>query len=149
MSGLLPRLALFPYTTLFRSLSQARLVTSGLEYWQRWATEEGRRGFDRLVGACRHARTWGDCYGYVLVASGRAEIMVDPTVGSYWDFAALSPILAEAGARFTTLGGGPVDSWRSALATNGRLHAPVMSFWEAGSRGDAAVVPDFILERQG
>lgn len=129
-------------------LSEARVVTSGLEYWRDWASEEGREGFERLVGSCRFARTWGDCFGYILVATGGAEIMADPTVGSYWDFAALAPILAEAGARFTTLGGDPVDSWTSALATNGRLHQQAMSFWEAESRGDLAVQPDFILARQ-
>lgn len=129
-------------------LRAARVVSSGLEYWRDWASDEGRHGFDQLVRSCRFARTWGDCYGYILVASGRAEIMADPTVGSYWDYAALAPILSEAGARFTTLGGGPVRSWTSALASNGRLHDTALGFWEARSRGDSAVQPDFILERQ-
>ncbi len=129
-------------------LPEARVSTSGLEYWRDWATNEGRAGFDRLVRGSRFTRTWSDCFGYCQVAAGRAEIMVDPTVGSYWDYAALVPILAEAGARFTTLGGSPVGRWTSALATNGLLHAPVMSLWEAESRGDLAVQPDFILARQ-
>jgi len=129
-------------------LSEARVVSSGLEYWRDWATDEGRRGFERLVGKCRFARTWGDCFGYIMVATGRAEILVDPAVGSYWDFAPMVPILAEAGGRFSTLGGGPVGNWSSALATNGRLHQDAISFWEVESRGDAAVQTDLILARQ-
>lgn len=129
-------------------ISEARVVSSGLEYWRDWATDEGRQGFERLVGKCRFARTWGDCFGYIMVATGRAEILADPAVGSYWDFAPMVPILAEAGGRFSTLGGGPVGSWSSALATNGRLHRDAISFWEAESRGDAAVQTDLVLARQ-
>ena len=87
----------------------ARLVTSGLEYWRDWATDAGRAGLDALVRAHAASRAPGaTAIGYCLVATGRAEIMVDPAVGSYWDYAALVPILAEAGARFTTLGGAPL-----------------------------------------
>jgi histidinol-phosphatase len=46
------------------------------------------------------ARTWGDCYGYVLVATGRAELMVDDRMGP-WDVAALIPVIEEAGGVFT------------------------------------------------
>ncbi len=45
-------------------------------------------------------RTWGDCYGHVLVATGRAEIMLDPVM-SVWDCAVLLPIIEEAGGTFT------------------------------------------------
>ena len=46
------------------------------------------------------SRTWGDCYGYLLVATGRAELMTDPIL-SPWDAAALLPIITEAGGMFT------------------------------------------------
>lgn len=49
-------------------------------------------------------RTWGDCFGYMLVASGRALAMVDPRM-SIWDAAALAPILQEAGGSFTDWSG--------------------------------------------
>lgn len=45
------------------------------------------------------SRGWGDCFGHVLVATGRAEIMVDPSLNP-WDAAALVPILQEAGGEF-------------------------------------------------
>ena len=46
------------------------------------------------------SRAWGDCYGYVLVATGRAELMVDDRM-SPWDVAALIPVIEEAGGVFT------------------------------------------------
>jgi len=65
------------------------------------------------------ARSWGDCYGYVLVATGRAELMVDDRMG-LWDVAALGPIIDEAGGTFTDWQGrrgiGP-----DAVATNAVL----------------------------
>jgi histidinol-phosphatase len=119
-------------------LEDARLVTSGLEYWRDWASEEGLAGWDALLRGVRVARTWGDCFGYAMVATGRAEIMADVAAGSRWDLAPMIPILAEAGGRFTTLGGAAPGPWRSALATNGRVHAAASACWDA-SRGDAGV----------
>ncbi|MCA9065370.1 MAG: histidinol-phosphatase [Planctomycetaceae bacterium] len=51
---------------------------------------------NRLMSRVRIARGWGDCYGHIMVATGRAELMVDPLM-SAWDIAALIPILKEAG----------------------------------------------------
>lgn len=129
------------------SLAEARLVTSGFEYWRDWATEEGRQGFDTLVGNTRFARTWGDCYGYLLVATGRAEIMADPATGSIWDFLPMITILAEAGGRFTTIGGDPVRAWSTALATNGLVHEAAAASWRANERGDAAVQRPEVMAR--
>ncbi|MEX2583409.1 MAG: inositol monophosphatase family protein [Gemmatimonadota bacterium] len=131
------------------TLGDARIVTSGLEYWRDWATPQGRAGFDRLVGAGRFGRTWGDCFGYILIATGRAEILADPACGAYWDYAPMVPIIEEAGGRFTSLGGAPVAAWTSALATNGALHARASAYWEA-SLGDAAVqTPEILLRHAG
>ncbi|MEX2570518.1 MAG: inositol monophosphatase family protein [Gemmatimonadota bacterium] len=116
----------------------ARLVTSGLEYWRDWATPAGRSGFESLVTSSRFARTWGDCFGYVLVATGRAEILADPACGAHWDYAPMVPIIEEAGGRFTTLGGDPVGAWTSALATNPSLHASVTALWNR--IGDEAAI---------
>ena len=51
---------------------------------------------ETLMKKCRMSRGWGDCYGHVLVATGRAEVMIDPEL-SAWDAAALVPIVREAG----------------------------------------------------
>jgi histidinol-phosphatase len=128
-------------------LSEARVVTSGLEYWRDWATEEGREGWRALMGQARFGRTWGDCYGYVLVATGRADVLADPAAGAYWDYAPMVPILREAGGRFTTLGGQRMGAWTTALASNGLLHDRAMECWAARDRGDAAVQADLILAR--
>lgn len=56
--------------------------------------------FEALQAAAYVTRTWGDCYGYLLVATGRAEVMVDPIL-NVWDAAAVQPIVEEAGGKFT------------------------------------------------
>ena len=78
-----------------------------------------------LENAARYARTWGDCYGHMLVASGRAEIMLDPIM-NVWDCAALLPILEEAGGTFTDWDGNATIHGASGLSTNGLLFDPVM-----------------------
>jgi histidinol-phosphatase len=106
------------------ALPEARVVTSGLEYWRDMADDAGRAGFDRLVRGTRWARTWGDAFGYLLVATGQAELFCDPFVGRYWDYAPFSVVLPEAGGRFTRFDGGPVRERSEGLASNGLLHNP-------------------------
>jgi fructose-1,6-bisphosphatase/inositol monophosphatase family enzyme len=71
------------------------------------------------------SRTWGDCYGYVLVATGRADIMLDPVM-NLWDCAPLLPIMEEAGGTFTDWRGVPTADGGNAIATNGLLFDEVM-----------------------
>jgi fructose-1,6-bisphosphatase/inositol monophosphatase family enzyme len=70
------------------------------------------------------SRSWGDCFGYLLVATGRAEAMCDPVM-SPWDSAALYPIIQEAGGVFTDWDGRDTALGGSAIATNFRLAATV------------------------
>ncbi len=81
--------------------------------------------YQRLGAAVKLERTWGDCYGHVLVATGRAEIMLDPILDQ-WDACALLPILEEAGGRFTDRRGARTIRGGSAISTNGLLHDAVM-----------------------
>lgn len=74
--------------------------------------------FERLAARARLTRTWGDCYGYLLVATGRAELMVDPKM-NIWDCAALQPILEEAGGTFTDWAGNSTIHAGESVATNG------------------------------
>ena len=67
--------------------------------------------FLRLQRAARLARTWGDGYGYLMVATGRAEVMIDPVV-NLWDAAPLQPIIEEAGGQFTDWHGNANDPRR-------------------------------------
>lgn len=72
-------------------------------------------------------RTWGDCYGYLLVATGRAEIMVDDIMNP-WDAAALQPIITEAGGTFTAWNGVATAFGGSVIASNAALAGTVRSY---------------------
>ena len=75
---------------------------------------------ERLARRAGIARTWGDCYGYLLVATGRAELMVDTQMND-WDSAALLPIIQEAWGVFTDWDGKVTGLGGSAVATNALL----------------------------
>lgn len=79
-----------------------------------------REGWERLRERASLTRTWGDCYGYALVATGRAEAMLDPIM-SAWDSAALKPVIEEAGGVFTDWNGNPTHLGGHAIATNAAL----------------------------
>lgn len=83
-----------------------------------------RAGWERVSRSARVSRTWGDCFGYLLVATGRAEGMFDPVL-SPWDAAALQPIVTEAGGVFTDWDGRETAFGGSAIATNAALAAPL------------------------
>lgn len=70
-------------------------------------------------------RTWGDCYGYCLVATGRADAMIDPAMNP-WDCAALVPILRESGGRFSDWAGAERIDGGDAVGSNGALHDAVL-----------------------
>lgn len=82
-------------------------------------------GWRELQRGCGFSRTWGDCYGHVLVATGRAEVHVDPLLSS-WDAGPLLTILEEAGGRFTSLQGEATIHGGSGVSTNGLLHDLVL-----------------------
>jgi histidinol-phosphatase len=74
-------------------------------------------GWLRLSDAAGLSRTWGDCYGYLLVATGRAEVMVDAKLAD-WDAAPFYPAIIEAGGSFTDYSGMSTPFGKSAIATN-------------------------------
>lgn len=95
------------------TLEGAYVCTSGLDNWP--APHLAR------FAATTKLRTWGDGYGYALVATGRVDAMVDPEV-AYYDVAAMLTILPEAGGRFTTTDGVVTAAGGSGLGSNGLLH---------------------------
>ena len=80
---------------------------------------------DALQRSVRARRTWGDAYGHVLVATGRADIMLDPIM-NVWDCGALLPIVQEAGGRFTDWRGRSTIHGGNAVSTNALLFDRVM-----------------------
>ncbi len=81
--------------------------------------------FERILANCGLFRTWGDCYGHLLVATGRAEVALDPIM-NVWDAAALLPILHEAGGSFSDWRGTPTIEGAEAISTNGLVFAELM-----------------------
>ncbi len=92
-----------------------------------------RAGWDALAHRARVSRTWGDCYGYLLVATGRAEAMLDPVLNP-WDGACMQPIIEEAGGVFTDWSGRATALGGSAVATNGGLADEVRAVLAAAAR---------------
>ncbi|HTJ78075.1 MAG TPA: histidinol-phosphatase [Rariglobus sp.] len=79
-----------------------------------------------LTNRTRLVRTWGDCYGYLLLACGRADIMCDPVMNP-WDIAALVPIVRGAGGVITDWQGGDPMRGQSIVAAGPTLHAEVIA----------------------
>jgi histidinol-phosphatase len=103
-------------------LEDAVLLISGLDHF---TNPQQARGWQNLVEATYAQRTWGDAYGYALVATGRAEIMVDPAM-HLWDNGPLQVILEEAGGTFTDWQGNATIHAGEGVATNGVLYEQVM-----------------------
>lgn len=93
------------------------LTTSVEAFDQRDASE----AYLKLARQFKWARTWGDVYGYLLVATGRAEVMIDPLM-NVWDAAALLPIIDEAGGRFSDWQGQRRIDSGDAIGSNGQFH---------------------------
>lgn len=74
-------------------------------------------GWRQLGEQVAMVRTWGDCYGHALVATGRAEAMFDPVLAR-WDAAALAPVIDEAGGVYTDWSGRPTQMSDSGISTN-------------------------------
>ncbi len=112
-------------------LSQGLFLTSEVATFDEI---EGRDIYNRLQDTARLARTWGDCYGYLMVATGRAELMVDP-MAAVWDLAPMLPILEEAGGTFTDWQGRRTIHSGQAIATNGLLLEEVLAVVRAAGDG--------------
>lgn len=104
------------------SLERSLVLTTDAE---RILSRPEGAGFRSLMQGSSFSRTWGDCYGHILVATGRAEAMVDPIL-SPWDAGPLLTILTEAGGRFTDLEGRETIHGGSGISTNGVMHDEVI-----------------------
>jgi histidinol-phosphatase len=103
-------------------LGDASFCYSSLDGWEQAGRLAEMLELMRRVG---RSRAYGDFYGYMLVAEGAVDVMVEPEL-SLWDLAALIPIVTEAGGTLTDLAGRPGANGGSAVATNGKLHTEVL-----------------------
>ena len=94
-----------------------------------------------LASSVELARTWGDCYGHALVATGRAEAMIDPVLAA-WDAAPLQPIIEEAGGVFTDWQGRATHRGGAGIATNRALAAAVREALGVTGSGAASAVAE-------
>lgn len=104
-------------------LSEGTFVTSQVDSFAKRGAAEA---FTSLEKSSYVTRTWGDCYGYLLVATGRVEVMVDPIM-NVWDAAAIQPILEEAGGTFTSWSGEATIHAGEGIGTNGHVLEEVLA----------------------
>jgi histidinol phosphatase-like enzyme (inositol monophosphatase family) len=109
------------------SLGSATVLTTDDRFLERPDRADAWR---QLSHAASVSRTWGDCYGYLLVATGRAEVMTDPVLAP-WDAAPLQPIIEEAGGVFTSWKGTRSAFGGDAIATNLELAKSVRLILQA------------------
>lgn len=110
-------------TSTCDTLDDALLLTTSI---RSFSARGALEALLELTEKARLTRTWGDCYGYLLVATGRADVMIDPAV-NVWDAAALQPILEEAGGAFTDWQGEPTIYGGDAIGTTPALLETVLA----------------------
>ena len=108
----------------------ARIESATVLSTTHWSTSEQRGAknaahIGRLTARAKLYRTWGDCFGYFAVATGGADVMLDPVL-AYWDVAAIVPVIEGAGGRVTSWDGGDPLGQPSLIATAGPLHELVL-----------------------
>lgn len=92
---------------------------------------QNKQHFEKLLSQVALFRTWGDCFGYFLLAKGNADIMLDPIM-SPWDIMALVPIIRGAGGIITDYQGNDPVLGNSIVATTSALHEQVISILNGG-----------------
>lgn len=110
------------------ALADATLLTTDFGNIER---HQNGDAFDQLARQARLVRTWGDCFGYFLVATGKADIMLDPILNP-WDIMALVPILRGSGAAISDWSGGDPAQGASLIAANADLHASIVAALNPG-----------------
>jgi len=85
-----------------------------------------------IVQRAALVRTWGDCFGYFALATGGADVMLDPVL-SYWDVAAVVPVVEGAGGRVTNWQGGDPLRSPSLIASSGPLHEEILALLRSAS----------------
>jgi len=90
------------------------------------AKNQNGAAYEALIRRTRLVRTWGDCYGYLLLAAGWADVMCDPIMNP-WDIQALIPIIRGAGGVITDWQGRDPVRAESIVAANATLHPLVIA----------------------
>lgn len=105
------------------NLSDAVLLTTDHLNIEKYQNKEK---FDKLINKVKLYRNWGDCYGYYLLATGYADIMIDPIM-SPWDLLPLIPIIKGAGGIITDYQGNNPIKGKSAIASSPLIHSAIIA----------------------
>jgi myo-inositol-1(or 4)-monophosphatase len=106
-----------------RTLKDALLLTTDIKNVAKYQNNER---WQKLVAASGLFRTWGDCYGHMMVATGYGDIMADPVL-SPWDLLPLVPVLKGAGAAVSDWQGGNAITSGNIITANPWLHEQVLA----------------------
>jgi myo-inositol-1(or 4)-monophosphatase len=104
-------------------LDEAWLTCTSVQSFEK---HDRMEAFLRLMKRCYFQTGWSDAYGYLLVATGRAEVAIDPVM-SVWDCGPFPPIFSEAGGYFGDWRGNPTIYAHEALGVNANLLPKVLS----------------------
>jgi myo-inositol-1(or 4)-monophosphatase len=107
-------------------LADATFLTTDMEHVYDHGYKEQ---FEKLLAETRIHRTWGDAYGHMMVATGRADFMFDPIL-NLWDAAALLPVVKEAGGSYFDIKGNETVTTGSAISANPALKSSILSYFE-------------------
>jgi histidinol phosphatase-like enzyme (inositol monophosphatase family) len=106
-----------------RDLAQATLLATDIV---NIAKMHSKNGFIDLLAKVNLFRTWGDGFGYLLLASGKADIMLDAKMAP-WDILPVIPVARGAGAKITTFSGGDPVVGNSAICAHPLIHDEIFS----------------------
>lgn len=114
-------------TSKIQQLDHALVNTTALTYF---TTPELREFYDQMDASCKHTRGLPDCYGIVLLATGRVDAIVEPNV-ALWDIASVPPLVNEAGGTCTDFAGNQSVHTGSLLAATKGVHEQLLCMTQA------------------
>lgn len=103
-------------------LADAQVIYSSIDWFDRTNTTPF---FLEVARQAARTRGFGDFYGFLLIAQGSAELMLEPEI-SPWDIAALKPIVEEAGGVFTDWHGKDTIYGTGCIAGTPTLHRQIL-----------------------
>ena len=103
--------------------------------WSGFHTLKRHKVFERLHKECFYGRGWGDAYGYHMVATGRADIMIEPAI-NIWDVAPFPAIFREAGGFFGSWDGKEGHRHGEGLACNAALKPKLVKLIRSSLKSD-------------
>ena len=112
------------YVKNTKKLSEAVLLTTDHINIGRYYSQEK---FNELIKRVKIYRNWGDCYGYYLIATGYADVMIDPIM-NIWDSMALIPVIKGAGGTITDYKGDDPVKGNSIIASSPAIHGKIVKW---------------------